>query len=54
MITPANQYADTEEAEVRFNEDAGTHRPPRRYDDRPDDRRHNDSYHHLTEDRDPR
>ena len=38
----ANQYADAKEAEVRFNEDAGTHRPSRRYDDRPDDRRHND------------
>ena len=24
MITTANQYADVEEAEVRFNEDAGT------------------------------
>ena len=28
MITTANQYADAEEAEVRFNEDAGTQRPP--------------------------
>ena len=28
MITIANQYADAEEAEVRFNEDAGTQRPP--------------------------
>ena len=27
---------------MRFNEDAGTHRPTRRYDDRPDDQRHND------------
>ena len=27
---------------VRFNEDAGTHRQPRRYDDRLNDRRHND------------
>ena len=44
MITTANQYADTEEAEVRFNEDAGTHRPTRRYDDGPDDRRHNDRH----------
>ena len=42
MITTTNQYADAEEAEVRFNKDAGTHRPPRCYDDRPDDRRHND------------
>ena len=42
MITTANQYADTEEAEVLFNEDVGTHRPTRRYDDRPDDRRYND------------
>ncbi|XP_066310820.1 uncharacterized protein [Miscanthus floridulus] len=42
MIMTANQYADTKEAQVRFNEDAGTHRPTRRYDDRPDDRRHND------------
>ena len=38
----ANQYADAEEAEVRFNKDAGTHRPTRHSDDRPDDRRHND------------
>ena len=37
MITTTNQYVDTEEAEVRFNEDAGTHRPTRCYDDRPDD-----------------
>ena len=37
MITTANQYANAEEAEARFNEDTGTHRPPRRYDDRPDD-----------------
>ena len=42
MITTANQYANTEEAEVRFNEDMGTNRPPRRYDDRPNNRRHND------------
>ena len=41
-ITIANQDADVEEAEVRFNEDAGTHRPTRRYDDRPNDRCHND------------
>ena len=27
MITTANQYADAEEAEVRFNKDAGTHCP---------------------------
>ena len=32
MITTANQYADAEEAEVRFNEDASTHRPTRRND----------------------
>jgi hypothetical protein len=38
MITTANQYTDTEEAEVRFNEDTGTNRPPRRHDDRNDDR----------------
>ena len=42
MIMTANQYADAEEAKVRFNEYAGTHRPTRRYDDHPDDRRHND------------
>ena len=42
MITTANQYTDIEEAEVRFNEDAGTHRPTRRYNNRPDDRCHND------------
>ena len=42
MITTANQYADAEEAEVRFNEDAGTQRPPYRYDNRPNDRCHND------------
>ena len=47
MITTANQYADAEEAEVRFNEDAGTHRPTRRYDDRCHNDRHYDdrSYH---------
>ena len=42
MITTANQYANAEEAEVRFNEDAGIHRLARRSDDSPDDRRHND------------
>ena len=42
MIMTANQYVDTEEAEVRFNEDAGSHRPTRRSDDHPDDRHHND------------
>ena len=42
MITTANQYANAEEAEVHFNEDVGTQRPPHRYDDRPDDQRHND------------
>ena len=42
MITTANQYANAEEAEVRFNEDAGTHRPTRHSDDRPNDRCHND------------
>jgi len=31
MITTANQYADVEEAEVRFNEDTGTNRLPRRH-----------------------
>ena len=41
MITTANQYADAEEAEVRFNEDTGTNRPSRRHDDRNDDRQHN-------------
>ncbi|XP_066373507.1 uncharacterized protein [Miscanthus floridulus] len=52
MITMANQYTDTKEAEVRFNEDAGTHRLSHRYDDCPDDRCHSDrcpddrSYHH--------
>ena len=30
MITTADQYVDAEEAEVRFNEDAGTHRLTRR------------------------
>jgi hypothetical protein len=49
MITT---YADAEEAEVRFNKDAGTHRPPCRYDDSPDDRHQNNrhyddhNYHH--------
>ena len=38
MITTANQYANVEEAEVRFNEDTGTNRLPRRHDDRNDDR----------------
>ncbi|XP_066333819.1 uncharacterized protein [Miscanthus floridulus] len=47
MITMANQYADVEEAKVHFNEDAGTNHPPHRYDDRPDNRRHND--HHYDE-----
>jgi len=42
MITTANQYADAGEAEVRFNEDTGINRPPHRYDDRLDNRRHND------------
>jgi hypothetical protein len=42
MIITANQYADAEEAEVHFNEDAGTQRLPNRYDDRPDNRRHSD------------
>ena len=37
MITTTNQYADTEEAKVRFNEDAGTHRPTHHSDDHPDD-----------------
>ena len=51
-ITIANQYADAEEAEVCFNEDASTHRPTCHYDDCPNDRCHNDrcyddrSYHH--------
>ncbi|XP_066351301.1 uncharacterized protein [Miscanthus floridulus] len=36
MITTANQCADAEEAEVRFNEDVGTQRPSHRYDDHPD------------------
>ena len=42
MITTADQYADAEEAEVRFNEDTGTNRSPHRYDDQIDDRWHND------------
>ena len=42
MITTVNQYANAKEAEVRFNEDVGTHRLPCRYDDCPDDRCHND------------
>ena len=29
MITTTNQYTDAKEAEVHFNEDAGTHRPTR-------------------------
>ena len=33
MITTADQYANVEEAEVRFNDDAGTHRPTRRSDE---------------------
>ena len=50
MIMIANQYADAEEAEVSFNEDAGTHRLTRRSDERPDDQRHND---HRYDDRSP-
>ena len=42
IITTADQYADAEEAELRFNEDVGTHHPTRRSDERPDERRHND------------
>jgi len=42
MITTANQYIDAEEAELRFNEDAGTHRSTRHSDDCHDDRRHSD------------
>ena len=34
MITTINQYTDAEEAEVRFNEDASTHRPSCHYDNR--------------------
>ena len=37
MITTTNQYAAAEEAEVCFNEDAGTHRPTHRSDERPDE-----------------
>ena len=44
MITIANQYANAEEVEVRFNEDASTHRPTRRSDDHPVDRRHSDRH----------
>ena len=42
MITTANQYANAEEAKVRFNEDVGTHCPTRHSDDHPNDRRHID------------
>ena len=42
MITMADQYTNAEEAEVRFNEDASTHRSTRRNDDRPDKRCHSD------------
>ena len=52
MITTANQYADAEEAEVRFNEDAGTHRPTRRYDDRHNDHRHDERSYHRDSGRD--
>ena len=48
MITTANQYANAEEAEVRFNEDTSTNRLPRRHDDRNDDQQHND---HRRDDR---
>jgi len=34
MIMTADQYADAEEAKVRFNEDAGTHHPTRCSDER--------------------
>ena len=36
MITTADQYVDAKDAEVRFNEDAGTHCPTRRSDEHPD------------------
>ena len=57
MITTANQYANAEEAEVRFNKDAGTHRPTRRSDDRLDnwchsDRGYDDHGHHRDSGRD--
>ena len=42
MIMTADQYADTEEAEVRFNEDAGTHCSAHRSDERSNDRCHSD------------
>ena len=42
MIMTVDQYANAKEAEVRFNEDAGTHRPTRHSDERPNDRHHND------------
>ena len=42
MITTADQYADAEEAEVRFNEDAGTHCSTHHSDERPDERHHSD------------
>ena len=37
MIMTADQYADDEEVEVRFNEDAGTHHLARRSDECPDE-----------------
>ncbi|XP_066358407.1 uncharacterized protein [Miscanthus floridulus] len=57
MIMTADQYADAEEAEVRFNEDAGTHRPTRRSDEHPNERRHSgrrydDRGHHQDSGRD--
>ena len=42
MITTTNQYTDANEAEVRFNEDAGTHRSTYRSVELPDDRCHGD------------
>ena len=36
--------ADVEEAKVRFNEDAGTHRLTRHSDEHPDDRHHSDRH----------
>ena len=57
MITTTDQYADAEQAEVRFNEDVGTHCPTRCSDDRPDeqhhsDRRYDDRGHHHDSGRD--
>ena len=48
MIMTADQCADSEEAKVRFNKDAGTHRSTHHINDHPDKQCHS---HHRYDDR---